>query len=78
MPTENQYPLWSFAVGRDIIITRGRTQDEAFQWAVRDGSIDAPAAKLNFSLINAARLYTKNHPFDWLFTAPRWIQNKKR
>ena len=72
MSTE-KFPLWAFWVGREIILTRGRTQEEAARHAIKSVPRGSGMCYANYCPINGADLYSTNHPFDWLNTPPRHL-----
>lgn len=68
-----QWLLWAFPRGSDVVLTRGRTVSEAAGYVAAD-----PHSTLPFLPIDAARLYTRTHPFDWLNIPPLWYQARTR
>jgi hypothetical protein len=72
---KKKYYLWGFmCTGGAFVITRGRTREEAMIWAERNHGWCVP---LCFLPVNAAKAYSKTHPFDWLHIAPQWLQTQR-
>lgn len=72
------YPLWAFAIDRDILITRGETQEQALEWASRNVPRGKTIAILDYVPMYSNYIYDQNHPFNWLNTSPKWIRDRQR
>ena len=74
---DNQgYLLWGFVSNEEslMIITRGRTHEEAWIWASFSFKQKDKVYLATKLPIKAAKMYNINHPFDWLHTPPLWLQ----
>lgn len=71
------FPLWGFSVhdGTLLIVTRGRTQEEAARWAMRTPGLQRgeTISYLGYLPIDSARLYSRNHAPGWLTRMPFWL-----
>lgn len=72
-----EYPLWTFLTNGNILITRGETQEQAFEWASRDLKQGETIAILDYVPLYANYAYDINHNFNWLYVAPKWVKEKR-
>lgn len=74
----DKFYLWGFLSMEEglFVITRGRERSEAHRWAEQNCGSDV--APVSFLPLNAAKAYTISHPFDWLHTAPLWVQKHEK
>lgn len=74
------YLLWGFSNQRFIVFTRGRTEDEAAEHALRKNGFFKKGETVEYcsSLpLNAAELYSRSHSDGWLNRKPIWLQKKE-
>lgn len=71
------YFLWGFLIDGYIVLTRGETREQAQKWATRNITDNTTVGILDNLPINAAELYTINHPFNWLYKAPLWVEREE-
>jgi len=69
-----EYLLWAFQADSCIIITRGRTEDEAKAYAMKNAPPREEMVLIPFNSVGAAVWYNMNHPFDWLHTPPHYLK----
>jgi hypothetical protein len=68
------YFLWTFFDSQKIVITRGRTQEEAFKHASRSWERGQTITLSDSNPIQGANLYSLNHSPGWLYRPPMWLQ----
>jgi len=79
--TVDIFPLWGFYSDKEgdkpkIIITRGRTEDEAWRHAKKCFSFPNRVRALVALNIQSKERYSENHQgYDWLHTPPLWLQS---
>ena len=64
--------LWQFETGEGLVVTRGRTQAEAEHYLIAIAK-HTDVKAMDTTWIDAAWMYSTNHPFNWLDSPPRWI-----
>ncbi len=76
------YPLWSFVICDDaadvIVVTRGETQTQALQGAMRNQPRGLTITSLPCCKISAAIEYGKIHHKGWLDRPPRWVTHESK
>jgi hypothetical protein len=65
--------LWTFGDSVRTVITRGRTQAEAFKHASKSWDRGEGITLYPFNPIWAGREYGKNHAEGWLNRPPYWL-----
>jgi len=72
----NMFLLFQFMViindNYKILVTRGRNAEEAYMY-VRKCYPCANITTNDTCVIDAAKIYSRNHPFDWMNTPMRWL-----
>lgn len=70
------YPLFGFTNGEVIVITRGPTQDHAFDYACRSKNFRRGTTifAMNHLPINSAEKYEVNHDPGWLHRPPVYLE----
>jgi hypothetical protein len=69
--------LWAFGDSVKTVITRGRTQEEAFIHASKNWNRGETITFYPFNPIWAGREYNKNHAPNWLNRPPYWLTHAK-
>lgn len=69
----SDFPLWMFYDSQRLVITRGRSQEEAFVHASKSWQRGQTVTFANFLPIKAAACYGLNHSPGWLNRAPEWL-----
>ncbi len=64
--------LFQFETLNEVVITRGRTSDEAKNYLTTICKMQI-IKECDCCNIDAAYLYSLSHPFNWLDSPPRWI-----
>lgn len=67
------YRLFGFSNGKYIVITRGETQDQAYDHACKVFERGQTIAFLNYLPINSKLEYDKTHKFNWLHKTPIYL-----
>jgi hypothetical protein len=67
--------LYAFSNGKQVVITRGDSCDVALHHAASAFSRGETVCPLDYVPIDAASMYSENHPFDWLNTSPRYLNS---
>lgn len=70
---KDEFPLWMFFDSKRIVITRGRTQEEAFQHASKNWQKGETISFANYLPIQSAELYNINHSPGWLKRPMVWL-----
>lgn len=65
--------LWPFQIGDQIVITRGRDQDEAYQGIAQNLQRGVTVAFLDNMPMDSAMCYDRNHDAGWLHRMPVWL-----
>ncbi len=64
--------LWQFETAEGLTVTRGRDRLEALYY-LQHVAKHTEIKYVDSTWIEAAWLYSINHPFNWLDNPPRWI-----
>jgi len=64
--------LWQFETSDGLTVTRARTQKEAEFFLINVAKCQN-VKSVDTTWIDAAWLYSRNHPFNWCDSPPRWI-----
>jgi len=70
------YHLWTFGDYNKTVITRGETQEQAYEWASKSWDRGETITCLNYNPIWAGKRYSENHADGWLFRQPEWTNKK--
>jgi hypothetical protein len=76
LPAENTYPLWAFGDSRRTVITRGQTQEQAFQYAQRHWHRGETITLYDYVPLWAKKEYDRNHSPGWLHRPMKWLSEK--
>jgi hypothetical protein len=74
----DMFYLWSFAIGDLIVVTRGRTQDEAADHVCNNLPRGLTVTFRDCNFVNAAEQYSKTYPQNWLHTKPIWLLQREQ
>ena len=72
------FPLWGFDDGRLLAITRGETQEQAWEH-VKNNKWErgVTVSFLSYLPLNAASIYSQNHAPGWLHRPMYWLARKE-
>jgi len=71
------FTLWAFCDSTKMVITRGRTQEEAYIHASKQWRRGEAITLLPYCPINAGIEYSKNHSEGWLNRPPHWLTHNQ-
>lgn len=72
--TRETFYLWPFQIGDQMIITRGRDQDEAYRGIERNLQRGVTVAFMDNMPTESSVLYGQNHDAGWLHRKPEWLK----
>jgi len=75
VPNGDVYPLWGFSGARGVVVTRGRTSSEAWEY-VKDDFWREVVEEMKIMPVTYGKIYSQNHREDWLFRPPVWVLRK--
>jgi len=76
MPSE-VYGLSMFYDYNKVVITRGRTMEEAYKRACQNWQRGETICIANALPIDAAKRYSENHAEGWLYRKPEWLKKEE-